>query len=121
NRHWRRLCNEGKRAIRIDRDNNRNQQALLCLCPGIKRLTEFHNVDPSLTESGANRGTWRRLSAWNLQFHLSDNFLRHILWPYAFSTCPRSSSTGVARPKILINTRSFPFSGFTSSTTPVKS
>src|SRR5271170_3742361 len=39
----------------------------------------------------------------------------------AFSTCTKSSSTGVARPKIEIRTRTLPFSGFTSSTVPLKS
>jgi hypothetical protein len=32
----------------------------------------------------------------------------------------KSSSTGVERPKMLTMTRSFPFSGFTSSTMPSK-
>src|SRR5262249_52402431 len=40
---------------------------------------------------------------------------------YDFSTCTKSSSTGVARPKIEISTRTLPFSGRTSSTVPLKS
>jgi hypothetical protein len=39
---------------------------------------------------------------------------------YAFSTCAKSSSTGVARPKIETSTRTFCFSAFTSSTMPAK-
>src|SRR5438132_5066700 len=39
---------------------------------------------------------------------------------YVFSTCMKSSSTGVARPKIETSTRTRPLSGFTSSTVPLK-
>src|SRR2546426_1627084 len=39
---------------------------------------------------------------------------------HVFSTCMKSSSTGVARPKIETSTRTRPLSGFTSSTVPLK-
>jgi hypothetical protein len=36
------------------------------------------------------------------------------------TTSKKSSSTGVARPKMETSTRTLPFSGFTSSTVPLK-
>jgi len=38
----------------------------------------------------------------------------------AFSTCTKSSSTGVARPKMLTATLSFDFSGFVDEVRPEK-
>jgi len=53
----------------------------------------------------------------DLQFHTTSNFFSHDL---NFSTCKKSNSTGVARPKIVTSTRSVLRSGFTSSTLPEK-
>src|SRR6266403_1463583 len=57
-------------------------------------------------------------------FAIADSVVQAAVRPptstYVFSTCMKSSSTGVARPKIETSTRTRPLSGFTSSTVPLK-
>src|SRR5262245_23184895 len=115
----RRLGDERERPVGVHGDHDRDDQSRLGLRLGVERLAELHDVHATLTERRSDGRTRIRLSGRNLQLDLRDDLLRHA--PYAFSTCTKSSSTGVARPKMLISTRSLPLSGFTSSTTPLKS
>ena len=119
-RHRRRLGDERERAVREDRDHHRDDQAFLVFARrlGIERLAEIHDVDALRTERRTHRRRRRGLARRDLQLDLRCNFLRHTLKP--FSTCKNSSSTGVARPKIVTITRNVPRSGLTSSTLPEK-
>src|SRR6185437_9371066 len=122
---------ERERAIRIDRNHNRNDQPLLVFCRRfcVERLAEFHDVHALGSEGGAYGGRRRRLAGRDLQLNLSSNLLSHFYSPYVpasralayiFSTCRKSSSTGVERPKIVTMTRSVLRSVLTSSTLPEK-
>src|SRR5262249_14355754 len=115
----RRLRDEGERAVRVDRDDDRDDEAGLRLRLRVERLAALHDVDAALAERRSDGRAGIGRAGRDLQLDLRDDLLRHER--YAFSTCTKSSSTGVARPKMLISTRSLPLSGFTSSTTPLKS
>ena len=73
------------------------------------------------TERGADRRRGRRLARGNLELHLRALYSFFAIGlATSFSTCKKSSSTGVARPKIVTMTFSVFRSVFTSSTTPLK-
>src|ERR1700730_3700316 len=129
----RRLHHEGERAVRVDRDQHRDDQAFLGLRLGgrVELLAEPHDVDAVLAQRRAHRRRRVRLPGGKLQLDHSCDLLRHCglrgssgpqasHLDYVFSTCMKSSSTGVARPKIETSTRTRPLSGFTSSTVPLK-
>src|SRR5437899_1867113 len=132
-RGGRRLHHERERPVRVDGDQHRNDQALLGLrlCGRVELLAGPHDVDTVLAQRSRNRRRRIRLPGGKLQLHHSCDLLRHCFSPwserlssashrYVFSTCMKSSSTGVARPKIETSTRTRPLSGFTSSTVPLK-
>ena len=81
----RRLADEGERAIRVDGDDDRNDQVLfgLRLGRGVELLAELHDVDAVLAERGPDRRRRIRLAGGNLKLDLScDSFI---------APCPRSS------------------------------
>src|SRR5262249_58420750 len=130
----RRLHHEGEALVRVGRDHDRDRQPgfhLLRLC--VERLAEFHDVQSALPERRADRRTRVRLPRRHLQLDESDYLLRHscllrgsqrmriasspfkshvtaVTEDQAFSTCEKSNSTGVERPKIVTETRSLLFS-----------
>src|SRR6266436_372054 len=143
-RSRRRLGNKGKRAVAVNRDHDRNNQAFQFFLrrARIELLAELHDVDLRLTERRSNRRRRCGLARRNLQLHRSCSSLCHDAFPvlpvfrglslrrrasrvftkncYAtFSTCPNSNSTGVERPKMVTITFKVSRSSFTSSTTPV--
>src|ERR1019366_4081479 len=88
-------------------------------------LAELHDVHALGTECGTYRGRRRGLASRNLQLYLRSNFFCHVgktLFgkAYIFSTCRKSNSTGVARPKIVTSTRSVLRSPLISSILPWK-
>src|SRR5512133_2159191 len=143
----RRLEDEAEGPVLVHRDDDRDDEGFLRLRlrRGVELLAELHDVDAVLAE---RRAHWRgrvRLSGGELQLDLSRDLLhrcslrgrRERCSPtrlespaataagcchcrYVFSTCMKSSSTGVARPKIDTSTRTLPLSGLTSSTVPLK-
>ena len=139
-RRRRRLGDEGVAAVGEDRDDDRDDQAFVLRRPRVEVLAEVHDVDAVRTERGPDRRRGRRLARGNLQLHHRLNFFRHNpslgesrlrrthrlsacparIRAQIFSTCRKSSSTGVARPKIVTITFSVFLSRFTSSTTPLK-
>src|SRR5581483_994446 len=130
-RSRRRLGDESERPVVINRHHHRDDQAveLFGVRARVELLAELHDVDLRLAQRWTDRRRRRRLSRRNLQLYASCNFFRHLsihfpltfqTWAYAtFSTCPNSSSTGVARPKIVTITLSVSRSSFTSSIDPV--
>ena len=131
-RRRRRLGDEGVAAVRVDRDDDRNDQAVVLRGLRVEVLAEIHDVHAVRTERGPDRRRGRGLARVDLQLHHCLNFFRHNpfralqaglktrLYVQIFSTCRKSSSTGVARPKIVTMTFSVFLSRFTSSTTPLK-
>src|SRR5690606_25130914 len=76
------LGNEGKATVSIDRDYHRNRETRLeALSGSVECLTEFHNVDTTLTQCGTNGRTWVRLASCNLQLDIGSNFLCHLISP----------------------------------------
>src|SRR5687768_9685409 len=112
----RRLGDERVRTVGINRHDRGNDQPLVFRRLRVEGLDEVHDVDAVRAERGADRRRRRGLAGGNLELHHRLNFFRH----YSFSTCRKSSSTGVARPKIVTITLSVFFSMFTSSTMPLK-
>src|SRR6266498_771728 len=76
-RGGRRLGDEGEGFVLEHGDDDGNDHAGLALGGGVEFLAESHDVDPLLTEGGADRRGRVGLSAGNLQFDLSNNFLCH--------------------------------------------
>src|SRR5260370_26732651 len=97
---------ERERAVLIHRDDDRDRRALLqVLRLRIERLAELHDVEAALPQRRSDRRRWIRGARRDLQLDIAGNFLGHRIHPlpcnaYTFSTCPNSTSTGVARPKI---------------------
>src|SRR5512133_3239252 len=135
---------EGEGPVRVHGDDDRDDERFLRLSlrRGVELLAELHDVDAVLAERRAHGRGRVRLSGGELQLDLSCDLLHRLFpsgpgcWPcvvlsglaalprvvhrYVFSTCMKSSSTGVARPKIDTRTRTLPLSGLTSSTVPLK-
>src|SRR5450432_2809620 len=134
-RRGRRLHDEGEALVRERGDYDRNRQAgFQLLRLGVERLAEFHDVQAALTQRGADRRARIRLSRGYLQLDVSDYFLCYSLLLVgasgredpprlvpvipafarttiqAFSTCEKSNSTGVDRPKMVTDTRNLLFS-----------
>src|SRR5438046_65932 len=108
---------EGERAILIDGDDHRDRRVLLqILGLRIEGLAEFHDVQAALSQCGPDRGRGIGSARRDLQLEIAGDLLGH----YSFSTCPNSSSTGVARPKIETATFTRERASSTSSTTPLK-
>src|SRR5580658_7369969 len=127
NGNRRSLGDKGEGAIAENGDHNRNDQPFLILGRrlGVERLAELHDIHALGTECGTYRGRRRGLASRNLQLYLRSNFFCHVgktLFerPYIFSTCRKSNSTGVARPKIVTSTRSVLRSELISSILPEK-
>jgi hypothetical protein len=136
----RRLDDEGEALVREGGDHHRQRQARLdALGLGVERLAELHDVQAALAQRGTDRGRRVRLAGRDLQLHEADNLLCHVYLPcgyerlclgspglqlvgdqlraelkaktrQVFSTCENSSSTGVARPKMVTDTRTLLFS-----------
>ena len=75
-----RLGDERKAAVRINGDDRRDWHVLFNFgrrC--VERLTEFHDVDAALTQSGPD--WWGRIcgTRGHLQFNVTSNLLRHLL------------------------------------------
>src|SRR5262249_20513825 len=140
-RRGRRFGDEAVGPIRIHGDDDRDDQAFILRRPRVEVLAEVHDVHALRTERGPHRRRRRRLAGRNLELHHRLNFFRHrsrltaenaehaeiivlrglrALGGQIFSTCKKSNSTGVERPKIVTITFNVFFSRFTSSTTPVK-
>src|SRR5687767_2312511 len=147
-RRRRRLRDEGVGAVRVDSDDGGDDQPFVLRGPRVEVLAEVHDVQPVRAERGAHGGRRRRLAGGDLELHNCRNFLRHDSlsslsvasrqspvasqndrrpgsWElaagnYNFSTCKKSSSTGVERPKIVTMTFSVLRSRLTSSTMPLK-
>src|SRR5262245_46597823 len=125
-RRGRGLDDEAEALVLVRGDHHRQHQARLDLLGlGVERLAEFHDVEAALAERRPDRRARVCLARGHLKLDESDDFLRHFALLstgpneirleslpgcYAFSTCPNSSSTGVARPKIVTDTRSFDLS-----------
>jgi hypothetical protein len=79
----RRLDDEGEGFVCKCRDDHGQGQAWLnTLGLGIEGLAEFHDVEATLTERGANGGRRIGLARWHLQLDEADNFLCHAVAPY---------------------------------------
>src|SRR6185437_769630 len=118
-RSGRRLQNKREAAVAVDSHEHRDNHPvrLLRRFP-VELLAEIHDVHAVRAECRAHRRRRRCLPCRQLQFDRGFDLLRHF---YAtFSTCAKSSSTGVERPKIVTETFNVLRSEFTSSTTPVK-
>src|SRR6202165_3191258 len=117
---------ERERAGLIHRDDDRDRRVLLhVLGLRIERLAEFHDVEAPLPQRRSDRRRRIRGAGRDLQLEIACNLFGHriLLLPrsvYSFSTCPNSSSTGVARPKIETATFTRERASSTSSTTPLK-
>src|SRR5262249_14362704 len=140
----RRLGDECKGPIGINRDHHRNVHVSHIGGLGVERLAAVHDVNAVSSEGWDN---WRCrvcLSGGNLQLYVRLYFLCHIVGSVAsqrapallklspfyksrfgcysssvnvsFSTSRKFNSTGVERPKIVTITFSTPLSGFISST-----
>src|SRR5690348_11637610 len=132
----RRLQNKSECAIAVDcHQHGKDHPIRLFLRLRIVLLAEIHDVHAVRTQRRAHGRRRRRFARRQLQLDHCLNFLCHfplsparftprallLRNPYAtFSTCAKSSSTGVERPKIVTVTFSVLRSVFTSSTTPVK-
>src|SRR5690606_9114107 len=136
----RRLRLESERAVRIDRDHDRDlhiRVVVLRLC--VERLAELHDVDAVLSQRGADRrcrvGLTGRYLQLDVTFYLLCHFFRLTIpqkpagmsssiysssAKVTFSTSRKLNSYGVERPKIVIDTLSTALSSLTSSTLPVK-
>src|SRR5206468_9336843 len=121
----RRLHDEREALVGVRGDHDRDRQARLHLLRlRVERLAELHDVQAALSERRTDRRARVRLAGGYLQLDESDDFLRHeklLIWVQAdafssvlpgsttnqaFSTCEKSSSTGVERPKMVTDTRS---------------
>src|SRR5216684_2999798 len=117
---------EREGAILVDRDDHRDRCVLLqILRLRIERLAELHDVEAALPQRRPDRRRRIRRTRRDLQLEIAGDLLGHriLLLPrslYSFSTCPNSSSTGVARPKIETATLTRERASSTSSTTPLK-
>src|SRR5262249_30896690 len=124
----RRLGNEAERAILENRDQCRDDRPRLRRGALVVLLQERHHVDAMLTQRGTHGRSGRRLSRGQLQRNYGLDLLCHyissverVVDQTIRCTCRKSSSTGVSRPKKDTSTRTLPFSGLMSSTTPMKS
>jgi hypothetical protein len=54
---------------------------------GVKRLAEFHDVQTTLTQSGANWWRWIGFTSWHLQLNEADDFLRHAFLLAGTNAC----------------------------------
>src|SRR6266508_4522977 len=139
--HRRRAHLEGERAVLINRDDDRYRRVLLqVLRLRIERLAELHDVEAALPQRRPDRRRRVRGAGRDLQLEIAGDLLCHqVLQPeyrrqrgrkaevilssvvclYSFSTCPNSSSTGVARPKIETATFTRERPSSTSSTVPL--
>src|SRR5690554_794155 len=78
NRRRRSLGDEREAAIAVYGDNGRNRQTrFYALGLGVKRLTEFHDVNTTLTQRGTNWGTRVGLTGSNLKLDIGFNLLCH--------------------------------------------
>src|SRR3954453_2622692 len=95
-RRGRRLGDEGERPIRVDGDLDRDRDVVLRLRlrARVELLAELHDVDAVLTQRRPDGGRRVGLTGGNLELDET----RYLL--HDFSTWEKSSSTGVARPKI---------------------
>src|SRR5690606_38766006 len=134
-RRGRGLEDEAEGAVLVDRDDHRDDERILGLGlrGSVELLAELHDVDAVLAERRTHGRGGVRLACRDLELDLPRDLLchpSHSWWSErgcplppvvhcAFSTCMKSSSTGVARPKIDTSTRRRPLSGFTSSTVPL--
>src|SRR5215469_3260236 len=72
------LGHEGKRAVRVDRNDHRYDQPLHVLGLRVERLAELHDVDAALAQRGTDRRGWIRGTRRYLQLDLTDYFLSHL-------------------------------------------
>src|SRR6516164_3673012 len=77
-RSRRTLGHEGERAVCVDRNDHRYDQALQVLRLRVERLAELHDVDAALAECRSDRGRWIRGTRRYLQLDLTDYFLSHF-------------------------------------------
>src|SRR5579862_3809977 len=115
------LVDHVERAVLVDRHDARDHQARVLLRGVVEAFHEFADVDAVLAERRAHGRSGSRLPAGALQLDLRHHFFfgRHGS-SYTFSTCQYSSSTRVARPKIVIVIPTRPFWELISSTMPSK-
>ena len=73
----RRLGDEGQGAIRVDRDDDRDDETGLRLRLRVERLAELHDVDAALPERRTDRRARVGRSRGNLQLDLGYDLLRH--------------------------------------------
>src|ERR1700723_2078191 len=114
-RRRRRLHDEGKAAVAVYSDHYWGRQTFFQgLSLRIECLAELHDVHALLAERGTDRRTRVRLARRDLQLYVACDFLRHCLnscgcqrrfeatprFDQPFSTCEKSNSTGVERPRI---------------------
>ena len=74
---WRGLRDEVEAAVLVDRDLDRNDGATLSLRLRVERLAEVHDVDPVLTEGGADRRRRVGLAGRNLELDEGHYFFSH--------------------------------------------
>src|SRR5699024_7683978 len=74
------------------------QTRLRALRLGVKRLTEFHDIQTALAQRWPDWRGWIGLTSWHLQLNEADDFLRHSLLLAGISADPfdcRSASRGL--------------------------
>ncbi len=71
------LDDKGEGFVRVNRDHDRQDHPHAVLRGRVELLTELHDVDPGLTERGADRRGGRRLATPNLEFDNLFDLLCH--------------------------------------------
>src|SRR5262245_25791853 len=117
----RRLVDHVERAVLVDRHDARDREPGVLFRGVVEALHELADVHAVLAERRAHGRSGRRLPAGALELDLRHHFFfRRHGSSYTFSTCQYSSSTRVARPKMVIVIPTRPFWLLISSTMPSK-
>src|SRR5207247_7033111 len=99
----RRLRDEGVRPIRVDGDDNRDDEPFVLRRLRVEVLAEVHDVDALRAERGADGRRRRRLAGGDLQLNDCLNFLCHGRWP-TFLTLRRGPTPAACRPSASLRT-----------------
>ena len=72
------LGDEGKGAVGVDGDDDRDNHAHVILRALVELLGKSGDVDAVLAQGGTNGGSGRRLARGNLQLNVAYDFLCHV-------------------------------------------